>query len=89
MSKAPKRLSDPPQSKETTIPEILQYLSELVRDLSDAQKKNISGPFNTVAFVPTNYTHTKTLNAGTASATDVADVLCTLIQTLKDGGLIK
>lgn len=37
-------------------------------------------------FSITNYTETRSLNAGTATATDVANVLCTLIRDLQNGG---
>lgn len=37
-------------------------------------------------FTVTNYTTTRTLNAGTATATDVANVLCTFIDDIKRRG---
>ena len=37
-------------------------------------------------FTATNYTATRTLNGGTATATDVANVLCTLIDDMKKRG---
>lgn len=38
-------------------------------------------------FTVTNYTATRTLNAGTATATDIANVLCTLINDLQKRGM--
>ncbi len=38
------------------------------------------------AFTVSNYTETRTLDAGTATATDIANVLATLIDDLKKRG---
>lgn len=38
-------------------------------------------------FTVENYTATRTLDASTATATDVADVLCTLIDDIKNRGM--
>lgn len=40
----------------------------------------------TVGWTTANYTPTRTLNAGTATTADVANVLCTLIEDLKAAG---
>lgn len=40
-------------------------------------------------FTVTNYTETRTLDAGTATTTDIANVLCTLISDLTKGGAKK
>lgn len=37
-------------------------------------------------FTVSNFTATRTLNAGTASATDVANVLCTFLNDMKNRG---
>lgn len=38
------------------------------------------------AYAPSNYTATRTLDAGTATATDVANVICTFLDDLKNRG---
>lgn len=38
-------------------------------------------------FTVTNFTETRTLDAGAANATDVADVLCTFIQDIRNRGM--
>lgn len=40
-------------------------------------------------FTVSNYTETRTLDAGTATTADVANVLCTLISDLAKGGAKK
>ena len=37
-------------------------------------------------FTVSNYTETRTLNAGTAATADIANFLCTLVSDLKAGG---
>lgn len=38
------------------------------------------------AYAPSNYTATRTLDAATASAADIANVLCTFLDDLKNRG---
>ena len=38
-------------------------------------------------FTVTNFTETRTLDAGTATLADVADVLCTFIQDIRNRGM--
>lgn len=40
-------------------------------------------------YTVSNYTETRTLNAGTATATDVANFVATFVQDLIDAGLIR
>lgn len=52
-------------------------------------KDNISPKYPaSIDWLPTNYTETRSLDASTATAQDVADVLCTLINDLKDAGYL-
>tara|TARA_A100001011_G_C13825266_1_gene640624 strand:- start:28 stop:273 length:246 start_codon:yes stop_codon:yes gene_type:complete len=39
-------------------------------------------------FAPTNFTKTKSLNAGTANTAAVANVLCTVIEALRNKGIL-
>lgn len=69
--------------------EIRDYLQELLRELTSYSESVIEGPVNTTPFVPVNFAYTRNLDASTATIADVAKVLCTLIHTLKQGGLLK
>lgn len=89
MSKTPKRLPDPPSGDNVTIKDITEYLNNLVRELSESQKKNISGPINSTPFIPSNYTDTRKLDASAATLQNVKDLVATLLQILKDGGLLR
>lgn len=89
MSKTPKRFPDPPRGKDVDIEQIKEYLEVLVREITETQNKSITGPINGTAFVPVSYTDTRTLDASSATLQNVRDCLCTLIQILKDGGLLK
>lgn len=89
MSKIPKRFPDPPRNKDLSMDDLQLYLELLVREITESDRNKIAGPINSTAFAPLNYTDTRTLNAGTATLQNVRDCLCTLIQILKDGGILK
>jgi len=87
-NKTPKRFPElPKQFKDEE--DIRVYLQELLRELTSYSESVIEGPINTTPFVPVNFAYTRNLDAATATTADVARVLCTLIFTLKQGGLIK
>lgn len=62
-----------------------RFLFEALREI---EKASLVGDAGTVAdgFTVSNFTETRTLNAGTATASDVANVLATFISDLKKRG---
>jgi len=78
------RWPDPPSN----IEQMPDWARELVRFLEqDAQED--SQPINAQTYVVSNYTPTRTLDASTATVSDVADVLCTLIADFIEAGTLK
>lgn len=59
-----------------------RWIVQMLRNLTDASFDNA---FEAIAddYTVTNFTETRTLDASTATAGDVADVLCTLIQDMQ------
>lgn len=65
-------------------PQIFAQLIEVLR-LRDLATPNAPA---SIGWLPSNYTPTRTLDASTATATDVANVLCTLLADLKAAGYL-
>lgn len=84
MRQARLRWPDPPSN----IEQMPDWARELVRFLEqDAQEDAQS--INAETYVVTNYTPTRTLDASTATVSDVADVLATLIADFIEAGILK
>ena len=68
-----------------------EWASLLVDELEN-EFERISQAANTAdpndSFAPTNFTQTKALNAGTANTATVANVLATVIEALRNKGLL-
>lgn len=78
------RWPDPPSN----IEQMPDWARELVRFLEqDAQED--AQPINASTYAVSNYTPTRTLNASTATVSDVADVLATLIADFIEAGILK
>ena len=60
---------------------VMNGFRELERELNTAGAEEIAD-----AYTVENFTETRTLNAGTATVEDVANVLCTLLYDLKQRG---
>lgn len=88
MAKSPKRFPEPPLKFETP-EQIPVYLRALVKELTSQAQKGIEGPLNKTTFAPVNFTDKRDLDPATATLANTVNVLCTLIQVLKDGGLLK
>jgi len=71
--------------------DFLMWSNSLVDELENEIEK-INQAANTgtatTGFAPTNFTQTKSLNAGTASTAAVANVLCTVIESLRNKGIL-
>ena len=63
----------------------VQWAAELIRVLTIRDMQTPNAPFRD-DYTVTNYSESRTLNAGTATTAEVADFLCTLIQDLKSAG---
>jgi hypothetical protein len=72
--------------------EDLQYWGDVLIDELENEIERINQAANTgdanVSFSITNFTEDKTLNAGTATTADVANVLATVIEALRNKGLL-
>lgn len=62
-----------------------KWVEQCFNELELASQEDLSAVAGN--FTPSNYTDTRTLNAGTATATDVANVLCTLLNDLRNRGM--
>lgn len=63
-------------------------MARMIEEISRASFENDPAVI-TSDFTVENYTTTRTLNAGTATTADLANVLCTLISDLAHGGAKK
>ena len=61
-----------------------KWVNDCLAEIERASQEDLSAV--AADFTVTNYTATRTLNAGTATTTDIANVLCTLIADLRDRG---
>ena len=72
--------------------EDLRYWGDVLIDELENEIEKINQAANTgdpdVSFAESNFTQDKTLNAGTASTADVANVLATVIEALRNKGLL-
>ena len=71
--------------------DIARWANQLVDELeNEIEKINQAANTGTATeeFAPTNFTQTKSLNAGTASTAAVANVLCTVIESLRNKGIL-
>lgn len=70
----------------------LQYWGDVLIDELENEIERINQAANTgdanVSFSVTNFTEDKSLNAGTATTADVANVLATVIEALRNKGLL-
>jgi hypothetical protein len=63
----------------------MRFVFEALREIEKASLEGDAGQVAD-AYTVTNFTETRTLDAGTATASDVADVLATLISDLQKRG---
>ena len=72
--------------------EDLQYWGDVLIDELENEIERINQAANTgdanVSFAVSNFTEDKSLNAGTATTADVANVLATVIEALRNKGLL-
>ena len=72
--------------------EDLKFWGDVLVDELENEIEKINQSANTVdpdvSFAVSNFTQDKTLNAGTASTADVANVLATVIEALRNKGLL-
>ena len=71
--------------------DIARWANQLVDELeNEIEKINQAANTGTATeeFARTNITQTKSLNAGTASTAAVANVLCTVIESLRNKGIL-
>jgi hypothetical protein len=72
--------------------ENMQYWGDVLIDELENEIEKINQAANTgdpdVGFTVSNFTETKTLNAGTASTAQVAAVLATLIKAMRNKGIL-
>ena len=70
----------------------LQYWGDVLIDELENEIDRINQAANTgdanVSFAVSNFTEDKSLNAGTATTADVANVLATVIEALRNKGLL-
>lgn len=70
----------------------LQYWGDVLIDELENEIERINQAANTgdpdVSFSVSNFTEDKSLNAGTATTADVANVLATVIEALRNKGLL-
>jgi hypothetical protein len=70
----------------------LQYWGDVLIDELENEIERINQAANTgdpdVSFAVSNFTEDKSLNAGTATTADVANVLATVIEALRNKGLL-
>lgn len=62
-----------------------KWVEQSFAEIERASYEDLSAVAND--FTVTNFTETRTLNAGTASLADVANVLCTFIRDLQNRGM--
>lgn len=72
--------------------EDLKFWGDVLIDELENEIERINQAANTgdpdIGFAVSNFTQDKTLNAGTASTADVANVLATVIEALRNKGLL-
>ena len=72
--------------------EDLKYWGDVLIDELESEIDKINQAANTgdpdVSFAVSNFTQDKDLNAGTATTADVANVLATVIQALRNKGIL-
>lgn len=72
--------------------EDLKYWGDVLIDELENEIERINQAANTgdpdVSFAVSNFTEDKSLNAGTATTADVANVLATVIEALRNKGLL-
>lgn len=72
--------------------EDLKYWGDVLIDELENEIERINQAANTgdpdVSFTVSNFTEDKSLNAGTATTADVANVLATVIEALRNKGLL-
>ena len=72
--------------------EDLKYWGDVLIDELENEIERINQAANTgdpdVSFTGSNFTEDKSLNAGTATTADVANVLATVIEALRNKGLL-
>ena len=70
----------------------MQYWGDVLVDELENEIERINQAANTgdpdVSFSVSNFTEDKSLNAGTATTADVANVLATVIEALRNKGLL-
>lgn len=70
----------------------VQYWGDVLIDELENEIERINQAANTgdpdVSFAVSNFTEDKSLNAGTATTADVANVLATVIEALRNKGLL-
>jgi len=70
----------------------MQYWGDVLIDELENEIDRINQAANTgdanVSFAVSNFTEDKSLNAGTATTADVANVLATVIEALRNKGLL-
>ena len=70
----------------------MQYWGDVLIDELENEIERINQAANTgdpdVSFAVSNFTEDKSLNAGTATTADVANVLATVIEALRNKGLL-
>lgn len=70
----------------------MQYWGDVLIDELENEIERINQAANTgdanVSFSVSNFTEDKSLNAGTATTADVANVLATVIEALRNKGLL-
>jgi|TARA_B100000579_G_C22830496_1_gene855626 hypothetical protein len=64
-----------------------QLVDELENEIEKINQAANTGTA-TDSFAPSNFTQTKSLNAGTANTAAVANVLCTVIEALRNKGIL-
>lgn len=62
-----------------------KWVDDCFAEIDRASQEDLSAV--AADFTVTNYTPTRTINAGTASTADIANVLCTLIDDLRNRGM--
>ena len=65
---------------------VAQWTETALHEIERASIEDVDLAAIAKDFTVSNYTVTRTLNGGTATATDVANVLCTLIDDIKRRG---
>lgn len=78
----PVSFGSPPPVKDAE--RFAQWVKDCMSEIDRASNEQAEAVAD--AYTPSNYTATRTLDAGTATATDVANVICTFLDDLKNRG---